>query len=587
MTVLATILHTPTLLLALARHFGLDRVVILHHSNVLTDSRWRTMEELCSRLMVEEAMFYCSVMDNGQISPARLADSLVLDLDDAHKMIEASGEYFMFDIHWLVSEEDLVEPPAGLRLDSNFYSISMQEGSADILERYRIKGKPASNFLATWSKDELTIRIPNMWERRKDLRGVSLKTVTDPWSTIVIRESDCCFQGYIPDILRAMTSMSNFTISWEVQKDRIYGSPGPNGTWIGMIGKVWSGEADVVAAFLAVTISRNQACSFTSAFAESLGTLMIVDPAYVKEQNIMNLLAFLQVFTLNGWLITLLSMIAICITCSALLVLSSKHTLKNSVLLSWSFAFDSLIQESTNISPTFLSRKILLITAGLYSIVAMAYYEGMLTSFMTVQLQTVHFKQFSDVLKLEYQVIVNEGTKHVTDLETALPGTGRHKVYHETMKNNPEAFCDSAKACLDYLLQNPKVAYVGSSYNSLGDNRFIVFKKLADATIDHVAFALQKDSEFLRLFNYYLIQLKSVGVLDNIYKKWVDMDQPNNVCGEKNAEKALPLGYENLFMPSLLLMGGMSVALFLMALEYITWRTITFIGESPLYLKRR
>ncbi len=583
----------PLRVLALAQHFGLHRVTILHSRDVLNDDKWDALAELCNELNAGAIhyyhYYYCSTMDISEdeppllLSPGYLRQSLVVDLDGGgHQRIATREEYFTFDIYWLVPSGQDSEPPLGLRLDSNFYALIVNGSSAppQIVEWYRIRSKlVVIHTFGSWSGGKLKVDVPSVWERRRDLKGITLTTVTDPWSTIVINRGGGSFDGFIPDIVDALGRASNFSVSWQVQEDRVYGSRDPNGTWTGMVGKVWSEEADLVAAFLAVTIARSEACSYTTAFAESLGTLMIVDTAYVKRQNVLNLLAFLHVFTLEGWILTLVSLVAVGLTCFVLLALeddsAAEHTLrmKDRLAMCCGFVFGSVIlQESVTLRPNLLSKKILTITAGYFSIVSMAYYEGMLTSFMTTQSSTVYFREFADVLSLGYQVIVNEGTKHVTDLETALPGTGRHKVYHETMRGNPEAFCPTAKTCIDALLSTPNLAYVGSSYNAMGNERFVVFKKLSDATMDHVAFALQRDSELLRLFNHNLMRLKTNGLVDKFHRKWVDGDRPENVCGDRRAEQAFPLGYENLFMPSLLLMGGVTLALGLTLLEASAWR---------------
>ncbi len=59
-----------------------------------------------------------------------------------------------------------------------------------------------------------------------------------------------------------------------------------------------------------------------------------------------------------------------------------------------------------------------------------------------------------------------------------------------------------------------------------------------DARIDPVAFALQKDSEFFELFNYYMIKLYHSGVLEYLRTKWFD-DRKPQACSCKTEEVIL------------------------------------------------
>ncbi len=67
-----------------------------------------------------------------------------------------------------------------------------------------------------------------------------------------------------------------------------------------------------------------------------------------------------------------------------------------------------------------------------------------------------------------------------------------------------------------------------------------------DARIDPVAFALQKDSEFFELFNYYMIKLYHSGVLEYLRTKWFD-DRKPQACSCKTEEVILASSLEILY----------------------------------------
>ncbi len=121
----------------------------------------------------------------------------------------------------------------------------------------------------------------------------------------------------------------------------------------------------------------------------------------------------------------------------------------------------------------YLSAKILLFTATSYSIVVHGYYDGMLTSFLTSKAPAPLLTSFADAITFGYQVITLGGTKHATDLRTAPVGSGRHLVYHETMKGNPGVYYDSFEDMAAAALQNPLgIAIAGSEFSFAGDSRY-------------------------------------------------------------------------------------------------------------------
>ncbi len=90
---------------------------------------------------------------------------------------------FNSEMHWLVINTEEVtwkDAPTGLRLDSNFYTVDLSAGwngtfPLVVREWYRIKSTLYQIVLGTWSEGTGgQVPEPDMWERRKDLHGISL-----------------------------------------------------------------------------------------------------------------------------------------------------------------------------------------------------------------------------------------------------------------------------------------------------------------------------------------------------------------------------------------------------------------------------
>ena len=85
--------------------------------------------------------------------------------------------------------------------------------------------------------------------------------------------------------------------------------------------------------------------------------------------------------------------------------------------------------------------------------------------------------------------------------------------------------------------------------------------KLDDEIKTQAGLMLQKDSEFLQIFNYYLLRQFETGILKRILH-----EQEEKVIGILEPE---PLGYDNVVFLSSVLVGGICVSLVLLLVEAV------------------
>ena len=81
-----------------------------------------------------------------------------------------------------------------------------------------------------------------------------------------------------------------------------------------------------------------------------------------------------------------------------------------------------------------------------------------------------------------------------------------------------------------------------------------------------MAWAFQKDSELLPVFNYYLHQMQETGVLDKLRREIVG--RLKNV-DETKVLDVIVLGYEDLAIPFLILVTGTGVAFIQLGMEAV------------------
>ncbi len=584
---------SPLLIASLARHLGLFKVTLLLDAAAedgdLATAHLQTLAASGEALAVSSA-----VTPTG--APALSAESfssgtLVVDPSGQHRKLGSREFRFTPDIYWLVSSRspgDHEPLSSALRLDSNFFTLSTGEEETSLprlllLETYKVNGKVVTDVWGTWNGTDLRTQEPRMWERRGDMRQARLRATTIPrWKRIIFRDPDSpALRGLVPDILENLEAMSNFTTAWDLPADGMYGTPGGDGAWNGMVGMVQRGEADLIATALHISYERSQVIDFSRSFLKSLSTLIVANPARLGGRHPVNLAAFSSVFSVAGWCLLLLIFFGT--ATSHLLIHSASACRRTRVICSLasslSFTFKTYLRLDPTLATGRTSGKILLMTASACATVTLGYYEGTLTSFMTVKAPAPGLRSFEDTIAGGYRVLVLRGSAHDTDLAGAPPGSGRRKVYEEHMtEGGGGMYHDTLAAMKAKLAENPeqKLAISSTALGFIGDGRFLVLNKLQDARIDHAAFGLAKDSEYLGLLNYNLMKMRQSGLLSFLTNKWIYGREPKDVCGANSVDDAAPLGYENVIFLVGVLLGGITLASATSLIEYscLCWKRI-------------
>ena len=151
-------------------------------------------------------------------------------------------------------------------------------------------------------------------------------------------------------------------------------------------------------------------------------------------------------------------------------------------------------------------------------------------------------------------------------LRNAPEGSAMHLAYQQ-MRSRPEeeAFVTSTQSTLDLIAKDPTYIHFGgaSAYYSFPQLTILSIK---EEVMTSLCIALQSDSEFTDIINFYLSQLMQSGLLPKMRHKWLEKGhlEPLNEA----SEAANALGYDNLMFPFMSLLGGIFVASILLMFEY-------------------
>ncbi len=458
-----------------------------------------------SAVLKTAAMFYTSdftfqlVSSVGNVTCRKeFENSLLVDASGYHRKVEDQELCFKRRFHWLLAHDALSRPPLALRLDSTFITVRQDGNEVLLTEHYRIKHKLFEKKFGSWNVTEgLDIPISDIWERRRNLDGITLTLATLPFPGVIHPTADG-FEGLGASYITTLSALSNFTLEWTMPDDQSWGIPLGNGSWNGIVGMVQKKEVDIGVAPLAVTLERSEVIDFLpDLFFKTRVALHIVNPAYVDASfDSVNFLAYVRVFAPGAWLLLLAIFVLICVGHYAAMKRNPfphQHiSLSGAASSSLEFAYKNALQLDIAFTVKGFSSKVFLLTTSAFSIVIMAHYEAMITSFMTQKTQLPEIDSFADTIDLGYQVVVEKGTYHLTRFQTAPVGSGMQRVYEEMIKDNPDAIYPSVgDAVKTAMLKNPRLALASAEYRFPGDQRFLALTHLSDAFEDFVSFAYQ------------------------------------------------------------------------------------------------
>ena len=82
-----------------------------------------------------------------------------------------------------------------------------------------------------------------------------------------------------------------------------------------------------------------------------------------------------------------------------------------------------------------------------------------------------------------------------------------------------------------------------------------------------MAWAFQRESELLPIFNYYLGKFQRAGIIDRLQQTFMGGSNRDTDASKKQVQDINGLGYENVAFPFLALLSGICVALFQLGIE--------------------
>ncbi len=313
----------------------------------------------------------------------------------------------MLNLVWLFRDDLSKQIPDYLRLDTNWISFTNGDpnGTRYLFEHYAIaKEKKFVNKLGTWSHNlGLNIPEPDMWMRRNDLEGFTLKNCVYIFPPLAMFYEELnTFTGYLADVTRILQTQMNFTLRNYLPPDKEWGTAKvhENGTkyWSGIVGQLATGQADMSSAGLVISSYRGDSMDMTVGVVEEISTLSLGAKSLSVADNI-NATAYINVFNFETWMVFLGLGVIYGLCHLALHLVKTVEENKNRTSMLYGFVSVTLLFLQLEIKlGNRLSEKTLYLAGFVMCLFAFLGYTSYLTADMTVGHVPKVPKSFQDII---------------------------------------------------------------------------------------------------------------------------------------------------------------------------------------------
>ncbi|XP_039478210.1 glutamate receptor ionotropic, kainate 4 [Oreochromis aureus] len=385
------------------------------------------------------------------------------------------------------------------------------------------------------------------------------------------------YEGFCVDMLKELADILKFKYRIRLVGDGVYGVPGANGTWTGMVGELISRKADLAVAGLTITAEREKVIDFSKPFM-TLG-ISIMYRVHLGRRP--GYFSFLDPFSPGVWLFMLLAYLAV--SCILFLVarltpyewynphpclkgrcnlLINQYSLGNSF---W-FPVGGFMQQGSTIAPRALSTRCVSGVWWAFTLIIISSYTANLAAFLTVQRMEVPIESVDD---LADQTAIEYGTMHGGSTMTFFQNS-RYQTYQRMwnfmQSKQPSVFVKSTEEGIARVLNSNYAYLLESTMNEYYRQRNCNLTQIG-GLLDTKGYGIGMPlgSVYRDEFDLAILKLQEDNRLEILKRKWWD----GGKCPKEEDHRAKGLGMENIGGIFVVLVCGLLVAIFMAVLEFV------------------
>uniref|UniRef100_A0AAQ6ITN2 Glutamate receptor n=1 Tax=Anabas testudineus TaxID=64144 RepID=A0AAQ6ITN2_ANATE len=390
------------------------------------------------------------------------------------------------------------------------------------------------------------------------------------------------YEGFCVDMLKELADILKFKYRIRLVGDGLYGVPGTNGTWSGMVGELISRKADLAVAGLTITAEREKVIDFSKPFM-TLG-ISIMYRVHLGRRP--GYFSFLDPFSPGVWLFMLLAYLAV--SCVLFLVarltpyewynphpclkgrcnlLINQYSLGNSF---W-FPVGGFMQQGSTIAPRALSTRCVSGVWWAFTLIIISSYTANLAAFLTVQRMEVPIESVDD---LADQTAIEYGTMHGGSTMTFFQNS-RYQTYQRMWNfmhsKQPSVFVKSTEEGIARVLNSNYAYLLESTMNEYYRQRNCNLTQIG-GLLDTKGYGIGMPlgSVYRDEFDLAILKLQEDNRLEILKRKWWD----GGKCPKEEDHRfhfilSNCLGMENIGGIFVVLVCGLLVAIFMAVLEFV------------------
>ena len=441
---------------------------------------------------------------------------------------------------------------AELKLDSNIIFYEWRDSNYNLVDKFAVRaGPPIVLQLGTWFEGKgVTFESKmNRWDRRTNLNGAkfvnTLAFYNGFMAYFIYNQNGTIIgsDGWFQEILFYITGKLNLTI-----ETRSYGDYRCQAMMVKESIDVCSQGAMIAS----TPYYHRLGITFPMVIHRQAQTLI----AGVKTSTAPDAWVYTEVFDAPQWLIFISLLLFISITMSILHFISKRGQLE----AKFSTTYEGLVMTSLFVIQQgshpglgeAASKRILALATAILTMLVFIYYSNDITSKMTAGSSPTPVRTFDDVLDKDYEVI---SVGHsFTVLTNNKVGSAKHSVYkryfeeaHINIAKYQTAVFDRNKTyeqfieeggkelpswfewnrenlnnAVEQIVNDPKKLFfcAGSCFDWAIRKGKAIPLKMDDTSYSLMGFHMAPDSEFLGVFNHYLLKAFETGILHKVNKKW-------------------------------------------------------------------
>ena len=245
-------------------------------------------------------------------------------------------------------------------------------------------------------------------------------------------------------------------------------------------------------------------------------------------------------------------------------------------------AFLYTLQMGSHLNSQTMAPKLLTLSMSILTLIFFVFYAGDITAEMTSGPPGIPIKTFEDVIYHEYRVVVLS-PYYEKFLANSEPSSAKNEVFksrYKLLKSQGEMV--AADRVLHAVVNDPhgKTLLYGNPAalipsdskphrNILKNQMFAL--KMDDSVYTIATLALQKDSEFLQIFNYYILKAFEGGHFKRLYRKYhMDLFIKENFA----MAEPMPLGSRNVMFCFISIGFGICLSLIFVMVEFSNYKII-------------